>query len=464
MRAPLAATAAAAIVAVAGCTGGGSSTGSQALCRPTVRTPQFGSASDLVVQDLGTFDVNTLVTFTVPAGTTSFSIVSQEVAGSAASAVVVWDPTEKRNVIVPNVVVPNQVKMPDGTIYYDDVALDAPDVVYWGGSSVAGTFTAPNTSAGVDAVLASSELPSGTWSFLANDWANECAHFTGLCAAPIPPNTGRYRLYAVTKSGGLASSGTLDVEVYLLLDPTNPISTAESANGASQIQRWKSSLGWYLAKGGVTLGTVTFHDLPASVHQRYPSGSVDVTNPSPCAPLAQLFTTSSAPGRAVSLFLVEELVDHSQSTSGTITVGIDGTIPGPSGFPGTVGSGAAVGLFGELGSGTCPGAGAPSLANCGTDRLAYVAAHEIGHWLGLYHVTEDDGANFDPLTDTSQCPASCAGTGGPGSGGVTVSECLSGPSCGGGDNLMFWLLDNRYSVGNLSPDQGRVMRLNPAVR
>jgi len=45
---------------------------------------------------------------------------------------------------------------------------------------------------------------------------------------------------------------------------------------------------------------------------------------------------------------------------------------------------------------------------------------------------------------------------------VTAAMCRSG-ACGGGDNLMFWLLDHA-SAGALSRDQGQVMRLNPAVR
>jgi hypothetical protein len=46
------------------------------------------------------------------------------------------------------------------------------------------------------------------------------------------------------------------------------------------------------------------------------------------------------------------------------------------------------------------------------------------------------------------------------------SYCVSGasvPQCGGGDNLMFWLLGD-HSAAAVSPQQGQVMRANPAVR
>ncbi len=210
---------------------------------------------------------------------------------------------------------------------------------------------------------------------------------------------------------------------------------------------------------------MTFHDLPAWVHARFPNGSVDITRSGPCAPLQQLFTLALAPRRAVHLFLVEELVSVEQG--GAIAVGVDGSIPGPSGFPGTINGGAAIGLFGELGVGAC--SGPPSLSGCGTDRVAYVAAHEVGHWLGLYHTTELTGDAFDPIGDTPQCPcASCAAQSErpqcpTGNVFVNAAQCTVSASCGGGDNLMFWLVDPARSRGNLSAEQQRVMRASPAV-
>ena len=99
--------------------------------------------------------------------------------------------------------------------------------------------------------------------------------------------------------------------------------------------------------------------------------------------------------------------------------------------------------------------------------MAYVAAHETGHFLGLFHTTEKEGADFDPITDTPRCPCStCAstvdqprcGTSNPPN--MLASRCVSPSSCGGGDNLMFWLL---APGGKLSPQQAQVMRLNPLV-
>jgi hypothetical protein len=107
------------------------------------------------------------------------------------------------------------------------------------------------------------------------------------------------------------------------------------------------------------------------------------------------------------------------------------------------------------------------------------AAHEVGHALGLFHTTESLGASgedFDPLTDTPQCVCSlcvdaslrgsCADQNGAPAQPSQVDgiSCAQGTQvCGGADYLMFWQLTDR-SLGNLSPQEGQVMRMNALVR
>jgi hypothetical protein len=432
------------------------------ICVSTVRPFAFDPADGVAVQDLGEHQVGDVVHFTVPPSTASLSIMSQEVGASAVDTILYQGSP------LPNSVVPDQVRTPAGAVYYDDLHGSS-DAAYLALSPVSGAFTAPNTSAGIDHVRVQGALAPGDWTFVSNDFARECPSFAGCSGGST---SGRYHHHAVTRAGPIAATGALDVEVYLLLDPTGSssmVATATAASGSPLMQRWAQSLASYLSGAGLCVGDVTFHDLPDWVHARYPNGSVDVTHDGPCDPLSQLFTTAIAPKRAVHLFLVDELVDTATSTTGGgIIVGLDGTIPGPSGFPGTVSGGAAVGVFGMLGAGSCGGTG-PSLA-CGTDVLAYVAAHETGHWLGLYHTTEATGVDFDPLADTPQCPcSSCAPTGvrsqcNAGKVPMQASYCVASAACGGGTNLMFWLLDGRFSTGVLTRDQGQVVRLNPAVR
>jgi hypothetical protein len=430
-----------------------------------------------MVQDLGVLAVGTDATFAVPAGTSSFVLLSQEDASSAPDTVPVTD--GGRTFDVPNAVVPTNLKDPASAVWYDDLqpwptftvrGRSYPDVSgllgYTPGfQPVASAFPVPATSAALDRVVTAGEVPPGTWSFTASDWAWQCP-FGGACLAN-GNGAGRYRVHAVTRPEPVASTGTLDLEVYLATDPSSVLSTAAVAADHPHTQRWVSSIAHYLAKGGLCLGTVTFHDLPQWAKERYaPGGTVDLADyfegAGPCSTVNQLFATAAIPARAVHLFVADDLVDS--LTTNSHVVGLDGSIPGPSGFPGTVYGGAVLGLLDMFGEGTCTSS-APDLSRCGTDVLAYIAAHEIGHWLGLFHTSEQGGDFFDPVSDTARCPCAACGTGcGADTSFVLNSACAVSETCGGGRNLMFWNLDERRSTGELSRDQGQILRLNPAVR
>jgi hypothetical protein len=191
-----------------------------------------------------------------------------------------------------------------------------------------------------------------------------------------------------------------------------------------------------------------------------------------------MFANLSQPGNnTLNFFFVASITSSSQA--GTHTVGIDGTIPGPATVGGTVHSGAAVSsadLGVATGPATATGCGSGidySSTGCGPDRVAYIAAHEGGHALGLYHTVESLGDAFDPLSDTPQCPcATCipdagvtqtCGTDPTKSYQLSPKACTASPSCGSGDNLMFWEL-GAGSTGTLTAQQTQVMRGNPVVQ
>jgi hypothetical protein len=451
--------------------------------RDPVGTPAF--------VDLGQVPAGSALEFDLPAGTASFTILSQEVPGTAEPVIVY------KGFAFPNSVVPTDVTDPNGRLFYSDTdplpqSGLYPDpsraLAYYGGfSPISGAFTVPNTAAGLDAALTTGELPAGRWRFTVNDFARECPAIPG-CA--VGTKVGTYRVQVLADTRPFTSTGTLDLEVYIATSGTPAPGTVTSAAQAVTdpgFARWVQSLAGYFAKAGICLGTVSVHDVPAWAKSRYaPGGIVDVSGAGEagtaaqtlpgCDFLSQLFTVGLAQSRAVHVFLADELVDGS-AASGLTVLGVDGSIPGPSGVPGTVNGGAVVGVFDLFGAQRFAGAcsGAPDVSACGSDVLALVTAHEAGHWLGLYHTTEAEGTLFDPLGDTETCAclscapfalrSTCAERSASGAPTLMFSSYCSGQRlhCGGGRNLMFWLFDDRFAVGDLSRQQGDVMRRNPAV-
>lgn len=434
-----------------------------------------------VLLERGEHAVGETVTFDVPAGTSAVSIVSQRVGADAAAAA---ETVEFFQMPFANTVVPDDVRLPDGSLLFSDVApLPAtPDGKYAdltkvlafypvGDTPISSAFTVPATTPFLDRVQTAGSVPAGTWQMKVNDYAFECATFEPFKSSCSGASTAaRYRIDVLARPGPLASTGTLDLHLYLVT--TNPAYTAAGAPGDPLFQRLVSGMARFFANAGICLGTVTFHDVQPWAAQRFHTVSADTT--APCDELSQLFTLA-VPEGGVHLFLVDDLTSSSND-GGTVLMGLDGSIPGPSGVPGTVFSGAAV-TIADLGAADPDAPAAcsqPFDLRCGTDTAAYVAAHEAGHWLGLFHTTEALGTSFDTLTDTGTCRcAACAQVGqascldrDPSTSTPTIMEptWCGTSSCAGTQNLMFWVITPGLSEGQLSPQQGTVMRLNPAVR
>ena len=100
-------------------------------------------------------------------------------------------------------------------------------------------------------------------------------------------------------------------------------------------------------------------------------------------------------------------------------------------------------------------------------------AHEVGHYLGLFHATERTGStpssptnfvNVDPIPDTPEClltvdqPPS-------GDGDLSVDPTECGVA-GGARNLMFWTQgpDSLGARDQISADQAFVLVRNPLIR
>jgi hypothetical protein len=445
-----------------------------ATCQRPIKPSVLPSAQ---VRSLGIRQVGEVVTFEVPAGTGTISIVSQAASDTVDTITL---KSGGRSVVVDNTVVPSDLTSPTGALLYDDTLRPPADgatahVWYAGESPVTGAMTLPNTSLALGASAAG--YAPGRWSFTVNDWAAECVNRSDCSGGS---SAGSYDVTVLLKPVA-PSTGTVDLAFYLVtqsLDATRALTDRH-------VLRFLSTLAILYGRAGLCLGTITFYDVPSWAKNQWATG-IDASETSPCDGLNQMFTLS-LPGNALNFFLVDSITQSSSSGDVGTVVGIDGTIAGPSSIGGTVHSGAVV-SFADYASGTSGCTGAPNFGGsgtpCGADVTAYITAHEGGHWMGLYHTTEGVGGLHDPLSDTPFCQCSLAcgvsstalaccydpateGFVGTCSSGqptlLTASNCRKSSSCGGADSLMFWLLQTS-SVGNFSAQQAAVVRANPVVR
>jgi hypothetical protein len=464
-----------------GCGSGTSSSSQPPLLGCSAPPPvQSAAAAPIQAFALGTKKVGTTLIFSVPAGTASISIVEQLV--SAPAHAIFTDLGT-----LPNTAVPLTVTDASGVVVFDQFANPTDPtqagLFFASNSPGAGTITLPNTSAALS--LVAGGLPAGTWSLVVGDLAYACS-LAANCAAGGGSAASTYDVTVIVKPGSgattIPATGQVDVTFNLTPGGITPPLSAATAGSDSDLQHMVSSLAALLAPAGLQLGTVKYVDVPAASAAKIASG-VDVDDVTGCGELPQLLATAPQ-GRQVNIFIVSNFISKDVA-AGSVITGIDGTIPGPATISPGLQSGAAVSAA-NLRSGrpSCvPGSLALCSPNalgrvscCGADVVSYTTAHEMGHFLGLYHVTERDGTSFDPLQDTPTCscqscapdPTKCAdATPPPATPHVmAVAECESptarSASCGGGDNLMFWLFGDG-SVGKLTDEQTRVMRANPAV-
>ncbi len=470
------------------CPGGAcNAAGACVVARPDAGTPATCDKSMKPVvltsplanqQHLGQRKVGDTVPFDVPANTVSVTIVEQAV--DAPDAITFQgSPTD-------NVAVPLKVFDPAGATIYDDAPAPPADgsqllAFFESDSPATGTLTIPNTAAAL-AKWPNGLPASDKWSLVVSDFAYECT-FNASCTGGFTASM--YDVTVITKQaagGAIPQSGSLDVVFYLATTKTSkadqPLPAAAGAPKDADLQRMASTFSSILLKAGITVH-VTWRDVPDGVKQKIDAAGVDVDESGACSPLSQLFTNSDPTAATLNIFLVSGFTS-SALQPGTFIEGVDSTIPGPAGIGGTVASGAAVqtaDLRSEVNPYSCGLDSPVDFRSCGDDDTAYIAAHEAGHFLGLYHVTEAQGTSFDPLGDTLHCQCSSCNTTSERCDGatpapapnaehhVTVTECTQpDKGCGGGENLMFWLFDLGSSQGTLEAQQAKVMLANPLVQ
>lgn len=249
-------------------------------------------------------------------------------------------------------------------------------------------------------------------------------------------------VYLVKKNDPDFSTGGLTVNLFVYtVGGYNAVIT--SVDDAQAIKEYMNSI---FQQIGVTVSSlnVEFREDPNAVAQA--GGSVgDVSAFLQAASIG----TAGRGDAGINCFLMPQL--------GGNLLGMDGAIPGPGFQHGTASSGlvAAATSFGF----TFPGF---TVHETDQAYLSLTLAHEIGHYLGLYHPSERNGTKHDPLSDTGECGAQYDTNG---------DGIVSGPECRGVNThyLMFWT-DDTTSSGNptgdqtvISPQQGEVINTHPAV-
>lgn len=215
------------------------------------------------------------------------------------------------------------------------------------------------------------------------------------------------RAIVETRAPGDEDEATLDLNVWLA---AGVAPTAATAAGDARLQDILSRVDAILSVQGVRLGAVDYYDVQETAFDT-------VEDEAEFGRLLQ--TTSAARETRLNLFFV-------RAAFGGGVVGAAATVCGPK-RNGTTLSG-VMSVY-------------PGLS---TYTIGLVAAHEIGHFTGLYHSVEQDGTH-DFVLDTPECPAN-----------TTSASC---PTLGGG-LLMHWRAEGGT---NLTPGQGLVLRAHPLL-
>ncbi len=449
--------------------------------------PATAGAGQSQAIHLDSFTTGRAVSFAVPAGTASVTIVEQA-ASSAVPLTVSAGGSQYPNTPVPLSIdvgqteIFNDLYMPPNTAFrtvngvtvLDPLSDPSLSVYFYSAGAWTGALTLPDTSVAIPGTAAGDGVPAGIWTVTVSDWAHECRTFPGLGCTSTALVPSVYDVTVILKPTA-APASNLKVVFYLVTSTL----TAATASGNADVQRLEWAMTQILSAAGIS-PAFAYQDVSSDVRLRYATG-VDASKSGACGDMDQLLRLAG-PGNQLNVFLVDLIKDT--AIPGFTTVGLDPIVPGPASFGGTPASGVLVSTayLGKILSASVGCATGLSIGTCGDDVTAAIVAHEAGHFLGLQHTTEQIGTIVDPVGDTGTClcplckPSTastyqCQGVGASDPKATNpyymlITDCLqpagSTPECGGGDNLMFWLIGND-SKGLITPGQAAVMRASPLV-
>ncbi len=273
---------------------------------------------------------------------------------------------------------------PGGHIYENDTATG----VYLWNPSTSGVFTA---------TVPQSDRPEldlqggGLYRFRLYSFLGSAASF-------------EIRVIVRNRLGGVSRDGVLDLNIFM----------ARALNAETTQPRFDQIIDEadrILAQQGIRIGTRRIFFLDDTRFN-------DIQTQNEFEDL--LKESAGAPEDALNLFFVNGTFDDN-------VLGVAARIAGPA-RNGTAASGVMVDY------------NAGSVATAG-----HVIAHEIGHFLGLYHTSESASGFFDIIDDTLECPPT-------GTNAVCTTE--------GDGNVMHWRVVSR---DDLSDGQGNVLRAHPLI-
>ncbi len=265
--------------------------------------------------------------------------------------------------------------------------------------------------------------------FSPGEWVVEIASYNA-------GNNLSFNLITKPKRDDDATGLSIDVNIWFVgVQGVN----ANSANNHKVFQECITVFKKLYKTANIKIGTINYRDASANSVQKY--GVIDSY-----AEYRDLLEISVASeNNNPNLFLINSFGGDFYGV-----LGMAGHIPGPAGKQGTPFSGVAVAMTGY---------------EYYPRIMGLTMAHELGHWLGLFHPSEFSGDMFDPLNDTPECSSAYDGNG---DGAVDWDECQDN----GAENVMFWMVPfyEDFTIENgpisgvhFSQDQHFVFDHNPIV-
>jgi hypothetical protein len=247
-----------------------------------------------------------------------------------------------------------RVETPAGAVVVDSFTATNSTLAVGEGSGGIGTISIPDNDAAEQ-----TSMPAGKWKITIGGKGD-----------------GGHVLARIQTTGdGDFHGGTLDLHLHIPIGLTVAGHVVAAATAGSDGALGKRVDAFYAElerSFGIERGLVTFHEAPAEL--------VAINDEAAVAAAASV-SRGLPEEQAVHLLLTNEL-------EGGDLLGLSPGIPGVSSLTGTPESGIMAALYDD--------------STAVEDGNAWL--HELGHFIGLQHTSEEDGRNFDALGDTPKCP------------------------------------------------------------